>query len=212
MTQVKVNSDYISKAEEDFNAQGENLIAKLPVYQEVLGIPAERIAEIIKVLQDDKALSEKKNIIKAQSRSTNKEYEIKHPNCVSVVRDFRKELVNNPICTPAILEDLGLNPIQRIIDTDTQRPELEIELVSGAPQIKFKKSIFDGIRLFCTVSYGDEVREYEETLTRHNWQDPKARMDPKKPETRSYYAYFIYKGKMVGQKSNVESITLEAIK
>jgi len=37
-------------------------------------------------------------------------------------------------------------------------------------------------------------------------------MDPKKPETRSYYTYFKYKGRMVGQKLNVESITLEAIK
>ncbi|MCY1633472.1 hypothetical protein [Marinifilum sp. D737] len=212
MTQIKINGDYISKSEEDFNAQGENIIAKLPVYKDVLALSDEKVAKIVKSIQDDKALSEKKNIIKAQSRSTTKEYEIIHNECIKVVRGLRKELVNNPNCTPAVLEDFGLNPAQRIIDTDIQRPILDVDLVSGVPQIKYKKSVFDGIRLFCKISYGSEEKEYEETIIRHIWKDSKARMDPSKPETRYYYAYFVYKGQIVGQKSNVASITLEAIK
>ncbi|WP_321298982.1 hypothetical protein [Marinifilum fragile] len=212
MTQIKLTSDYILKPEEGFNAQGENIIAKLPVYKDILGLSDEQVADTIKTIQDDKALSEKKNIIQAQSRSTTKEYETNHPACVRVVRELRKELVNNPNCTPAILEDFGLNPGQRIIDTDTQKPEIQVSLVSGVPQIKYTKSVFDGIRLFCKISYGDDEKEYEETIIRHIWQDTKARMDPLKPETRHYYAYFLYKGQIVGQKSNVVSITLEAIK
>lgn len=212
MTQIKIYGDYISKSEEDFNAQGENILAKLPVYKDALGLSDERVAEIVKAIQDNKTLSEKKNIIKAQSRSTTKEYEINHTECVKLVRRLRKELVNNPNCTPAVLEDFGLNPGQRIIDTDTQRPKLDVDLVSGAPQIKYTKSVFDGIRLFCKISYGTEEKEYEETIIRHTWKDHKARMDPSKPETRYYYAYFVYKGQIVGQKSNVASITMEAIK
>ena len=212
MTQVKVTSDYIAKPEEEFNAQCENILAKLPGYKDILGLSDEQVASITESIQHDKALSEKKNITQAQSRSTTKEYDTNHPACVKVLRDLRKELLNNPNCTPAILEDFGLNPSHRVIDTDTQHPELEVELVSGVPQIKYKKSIFDGIRLFCKIVSGDQEREYEETVTRYVWKDEKARIDPFKPETRYYYAYYLYKTQIVGQKSNVSNITLEASK
>ncbi|MPQ49103.1 hypothetical protein GCQ56_19055 [Marinifilum sp. N1E240] len=212
MTQVKVTSDYIAKPEEEFNAQGENILAKLLVHQATLGLSDEQVASITASIQNDKALSEKKNITQAQSRSTTKEYDTNHPICVKVLRDLRKELLNNPNCTPAILEDFGLNPSHRVIDTDTQQPIIHVELVSGVPQIKFKKSVFDGIRLFCNMNSGDQESEYEETITHHVWKDKKPRLDPLKPETRSYYAYYLYKTQIVGQKSNVDSITLEALK
>ncbi|WP_282015412.1 hypothetical protein [Marinifilum flexuosum] len=212
MTQVKLSNDYIAKPEDEFNAQGENIVAKLLVYQAILGLSDEEVAEFTGIIQKDKALSEKKNIIQAQSRATTKEYDTNHPLCVKAFRNFRKALENNPNCTPAILEDFGLSSTHRVIDTDTQRPEIHVELVSGAPRIKYTKSIFDGIRLFCRISYGDQEMEYEETITRPFWKDTKARMDPLKPETRTYYAYFLYKGQIVGQKSNVDSITLEALR
>ncbi|PXX98079.1 hypothetical protein DF185_17270, partial [Marinifilum breve] len=82
MTQVKLSNDYIAKPEEEFNAQGENIVAKLLVYQAILGLSDEEVAEFTAIIQKDKALSEKKNIIQAQSRATTKEYDTNHPLCV----------------------------------------------------------------------------------------------------------------------------------
>ncbi|MCZ4695819.1 hypothetical protein DWB61_13905 [Ancylomarina euxinus] len=98
----------------------------------------------------------------------------------------------------------------KYIDTDKQSPTLKDSQVVGVPQIRYDKSVFDGIRIFTRV--GDEANfDNGQIITQTKFKDTRARIDPSKPETREYYAYYVIKDKIVGKRSNIIKIELGAV-
>ncbi|WP_282014769.1 hypothetical protein [Marinifilum flexuosum] len=59
MTQVKLSNDYIAKPKDEFNAQGENIVAKRLVYQAILGLSNEELAEFTAIIQNSPKIMEK---------------------------------------------------------------------------------------------------------------------------------------------------------
>lgn len=208
MTQKTEHIDYIKKKEKDYLQKGETFLERIVNYYDVVASETE-VEPFKNAFMAYKDTYEKKESINNQKKAITLECHEKHEVSTASIRNLRKLIMNSPNCTPAILEDLGLNNSKRYIETDEQSPNLTLKLVTGIPQIKYKKMPFKGIRLFCIINKGEY--KYEETVITNVYKDTKPRINPNVPELREYYAYYIDNNEIAGQKSNTVKIILEAI-
>ncbi|WP_372645831.1 hypothetical protein [Ancylomarina sp.] len=204
---IKVILDYIKKDAKSFQERSDNFKAKIDSYLETFGLTAEQVSPLISVLDEITAANiEKAEINRARMAATLKCTNL-HRTGEKLVREFRRLIMLSPNCTDDSLEDLGLKPGVRYIDTDKQAPTLKENQVAGVPQIRYDKSSFDGIRIFCRV--GDQENfDKGQIVTQTKYNDIRPRVDPSKPETREYYAYYILKDQIVGKRSNIVKIEL----
>jgi hypothetical protein len=204
---IKVILDYIKKDAKSFQERSDNFKGKIDQYLETFGITAEQVSPLVSVLDEITAANiEKAEINRARMAATLKCSNL-HRVGEKAVREFRRLIMLSPNCTDDSLENLGLKPGVRYVDTDKQSPTLKDSQVAGVPQIRYDKSVFDGMRIFTRV--GDEESfDKGQIITQTKYKDIRPRVDPSKPETREYYAYYVLKDKIVGKRSNIIKIEL----
>ncbi len=209
MAQTSVFVDYIAKKEEDFISKVHNFNSKIDDYIPSLGLDQTKIENLKVHLTAYIDACNEKNALHAKARAATQRCKDMLKPITSEIRGTKKDIELSPSCTLSILEDLGMNNTKRIVDMDTDAPVLSVSLIAGLPQVKYKKSPYEGIRLTCSINKGDS--KYQETITRNSYNDTSPRLNPQEPETREYTAYFIKKGKIVGQRSKSVKIILDAI-
>jgi len=209
MAQTTEFVDYIAKKEEDFISKVHNFESKIDNYIPILTLDEAKITTLKSHLTGYVDACNKKNALHAEARAATKKCKELLTPLTREIRGTKKDAELSPNCTPAVLEDLGMNNTKRIIDMDTDFPVLSVKPVAGLPQVKYKKTPYDGIRLTCIINNGEA--KYQETVTQNFYNDTFPRINPQVPETREYTAYFIKKGKIVGQCSKSVKIILEAI-
>lgn len=209
MAQTTEFVDYIAKKKEDFISKVHNFESKIDNYIPILGLNEAKVASLRANLTAYIDACNVKNALHAKARAaTQKCKELLKP-LTSEIRGTKKDAELSPNCSLAALEDLGMNNTKRIIDMDTDFPVLSVKPVAGYPQIKYKKTPYDAIRLTCIINNGEA--KFQETVTQCYYNDTFPRINPQEPETREYTAYFIKKGKIVGQCSKSVKIILGAI-
>lgn len=200
---------FISKREKEHIKKDYNFLSKIDNYIETLGLDETKVNELKADIMAYIEACNEKNALQAKARAATKKcHELLTP-LNQKIRATKKDAELSPNCTSSILENLGMNNTRKIIEMDTDAPELRVHMVGGTPQIKYKKTPYDGIRLTCIINKGEST--YRETITQNSYMDNNARVTPQEPEVREYTAYFVKKGKIVGQKSNKEKIILSAI-
>jgi len=209
MAQTTEFVDYIAKKEEDFISKVHNFESKIDSYTTILGLDEAKLTTLKANLTAYLDACNKKNALHAEARAaTQKCKELIKP-LTREIRGTKKDAEMSPNCTLAVLEDLGMNNTKRVVDMDTDYPVLSVKLLAGIPQVKYKKTPYDSIRLTCNINKGED--KYEETVTQNYYNDTSARINPQEPEVREYTAYFKKKGQIVGQRSKSVKIILEAI-
>lgn len=209
MTQIIRSEDYIAKSKETYISRSDNFLSKIDAYLPILGLNEADVAKLKELLPKYKeACKRSKDIHMEAIAETIKCVELEAV-CTPEIRKVRKLILASSNCTQATIQDLSLNGLRHAVEMDDQSPELTVRLIAGSAQIKYTKLPFDGIRLFCSINNGES--HYEETITQNTYTDTKPRIHPGQPEIREYYAYYIKKGKIVGQKSKTVKIILEAI-
>lgn len=209
MAQTTEFVDFIAKKEEDFISKIHNFESKIDNYVPILALDEAKITTLKANLTAYINACNKKNALHAEARAATKECKALLKPLTSEIRGTKKNAELSPNCSLAILEDLGMNNTKRVIDMDTDFPVLSVQKVAGLPQVKYKKTPYDSIRLTCSINKGED--KYQETITQNYYNDTYPRINPKVPETREYTAYFIKKGKIVGQRSKSVKIIIEAI-
>jgi len=209
MAQTSEFVDFISKKQEDHIKNDYNFISKIDNYIAPLGLDETKINSLkANILAYIDACNEK-NALKAKTRAATKKCQELLKPLNQEIRATKKDAELSPNCTESILEDLGMNNTRRIIEMDNDFPKLNVELVAGLPEIKYKKTPYDGIRLTCIINKGESTNH--ETITQNSYKDNSPRITPNQPEVREYSAYFLKKGKIVGQQSKKVKIILESI-
>lgn len=209
MSQKSEHIDYLKKKVKEYIQKGETFLERVPNYYGTVLTDETEITAFKTAFLDFKNTYDKKEAINNQKKALTLECHEKQDVSTEEIRALRKLIEASPSCTPAVMEDLGLNNTKRYFETDEQKPELTPKLVAGTPQIKYTKNGFTGIRLFCIINKGEY--HYEETVITNVFKDTRPRINPNVPEVREYYAYYIDNGEIVGQKSNTVKIILEAI-
>jgi hypothetical protein len=209
MAQTTEFVDFIAKKEEDIISKIHNFDSKIDNYAPILGLDEAKLTTLKTNLTAYVDACNKKNALHAEARAaTQKCKELIKP-LISEIRGTKKDAEMSANCTLAVLEDLGMNNTKRVIDMDSDFPVLKLKLLAGTPYIKYKKGPYDSIRLTCIINKGED--RFEETVTQSYYNDTRPRLNPQAPEVREYTAYFIKKGKIVGQRSKSVKIILEAI-
>ena len=209
MAQTTEFVDFIAKKEEDFISKVHNFESKIDNYVPILALDETKITTLKANLKAYTDACNKKNALHAEARAATQECKALLKPLTSEIRGTKKDAELSPNCTLAVLEDLGMNNTKRIIDMDTDYPVLSVKLLAGIPQVKYKKTPYDSIRLTCNINKGEN--KYQETVTQNFFNDMSTRINPQVPEVREYTAYFMKRGQIVGQRSKSVKIILEAV-
>ncbi|MCZ4694564.1 hypothetical protein DWB61_05870 [Ancylomarina euxinus] len=209
MSQTTVLVDFIAKKEEDFISKVHNFESKIDNYVPILALDEAKITSLKAHLKAYVDACNRKNALHAEARAATQTCnELLNP-LTKEIRVTKKDIQMSPNCSPAVIVDLGMDNTKRVIDVDIDFPTLSTKSVAGFPQVKYTKGPYSGIRLTCVINNGE--KEYQETVTQHYYNDTFPRINPQVPETRVYTAYFMKKGKIVGQRSKPVTFILEPI-
>lgn len=209
MAQTTEFVDYIAKKEEDFLRKTQNFLSKIDRYAPILDLDDAKVASIKTNLTAYVDACNKKNSLHAEARAATKNCNDLLNPLIKEIRGTKKDAELSPNCSSSVLEDLGMNNTKRVIDMDADAPVLSVILLAGIPQVKYKKTPYEGIRLSCTINKG--AANYQETVTQNFYNDTSVRINLQEPEVREYTAYYIKKGQIVGQRSKSVKIILEAV-
>lgn len=209
MAQTTEFIDFIAKSEKVFLEKTQNFLTKIDSYTTLLGLDDAELTALKTNLTSYIDACNKKNALHAEARAATQNCNDLLKPLTKEIRSMKKDAELSPNCTMAILEDLGMNNSKKIIDMDTGTPNLKVKLVAGIPQVRYKKTPYDAIRLHCSINKG--ATSFEETVTQNYYNDTKPRVNSQEPEQREYTAFYIKKGQIVGQKSKKVKIILEAV-
>jgi len=113
---------------------------------------------------------------------------------------------------PKYTEDMGkiLDIVgeEIIIDPDTMKPVLEVNLLAGKPEIKWVKDYSEGVNIY--AKRGDETEfTFLARDTVSPYVDNRQNLEPGKPEDREYYAYYIFEDQEKGLESDTVKVTVK---
>ncbi len=103
--------------------------------------------------------------------------------------------------------DLDIIGEEVIIDTDEMQPELEVKIVGNLPTIKWRKGQAQGVNLYSKRGTEDSFA-FLALDTASPYHDSRPNLDPNKPEVRQYYAIYVIEDEEVGQRSDINSLTV----
>ncbi len=121
--------------------------------------------------------------------------------------DLVARIKKSPNYTTAIGDDLGITTANSSFVPSDGKPDLSIKLGDGGfPQIKFTLSQYDGIQLL--KDNGTSGFTLLNVVLHPTYADKSGMPGPGKTAIFSYKAIYLYKGEVVGQWSDVVSITV----
>jgi len=127
---------------------------------------------------------------------------------VALVRSIAGRLKVHPDYTDETGQDLDIIGEEITIDPDTMKPELEVLLSAGIPEIKWVKNYSDGVNIY--AKRGSETGfSFLARDTVSPYLDTRPNLEPGKPEDREYYAYYIFEDEEKGLESNTIKITVK---
>jgi len=209
MTQIIVTKDFIEKGEENFAEKMENFIQMAPQYVEAGLLPAAETGVIIEKLKADELNRKQKNENQKKAHDSRTIYVYGHKITEKDLREYKKLVCSLPQVTPEMKRELGLVNKPKSENTHDKKPILKVRVVGGVPHITFIKSPMQGIMLFAKTNNGEF--DYQTTVKASYFDDSRPRLSPNQTEVREYYAYYIYKDKVVGLQSEIVRIVLDPV-
>ena len=209
MVTFTYKKDFPASNEEDFAQARDNFLAKAPQYIIDAILPKVETEAFIDVLLEDKVRWDKKNEDKRTAHDSTRIFKEAHKPVDKITREYKKLTDYNPLITPEARQDLGLYKEEKSDTTNNKRPYLKIKESGGSPLISFTKFPMGGIILFCKTNEG--AYDFQTIVKDSKFTDTRPRKDPKLVEIREYYAYYIFKDKKVGKRSEIVQIVLNPI-
>jgi len=124
-----------------------------------------------------------------------------------LVRSIAARFKSHLDYTEEVGQDLDIIGEEVIIDTDDMKPELEVATAGDMPTIKWIKGQSQGINLFSKRGT-EEAFTFLALDTVSPYHDTRPNIDPNKPETRQYYAFYVIEDAQVGIRSDIKSLTV----
>ena len=201
-------TDFIPKRDGDFDSFEENFLDKYPVIATALGINAAEQTDTINIITDHRTayttmVSKKAEKIAAVQYNTDKK-----KTAITEIRRAAKNLKSRPDYTEAQGDELGIyGPESPDIDTVNIKPILEGSTVGETAVVNFELNGTDGLQL--RSRRGSETEfTFLATDTHPPYDDTRPNLDPALPEKREYIGYYILDDEIIGQPSDVLTITV----
>ena len=145
---------------------------------------------------------------KAEKKAAVEDNTAKKNAAITEIRRAAKNLKSRPGYTEAMGDELGINgPEAPHIDTVNIKPVLKGSTVGETAMVGFQLNGTDGLEL--RSRRGSETEfTFLANDTHPPYHDTRPKLDPTKPEKREYIGYHMLDDEIIGQPSDVLTITI----
>lgn len=203
-----MKTDYIPKRDGDLDSMEENFIDKYPAIATALGIDAAEQTDTLNIIGTHRTSFTTMVSKKAEKMAAVEDNNAQKKTAITEIRRAAKNLKTRPGYTEAQGDELGINgPESADIDTVNIKPVLEGSLVAETAVVDFELSGTDGIQI--RSKRGSETEFIFLAADTHPpYNDTRTKLDPSQPEKREYITYYILDDEIIGQPSDVLTITV----
>ncbi len=145
------------------------------------------IGKITKTITDHDAAE----VSKAEAKSATEQFNETRKDTFSDIRATSRRIKSHPAYTVTIGKEIGIVGEEAHYEPSQMQPELKVIIDAGIPKVKFVKSYSEGVNIYS--KRGDETEfTFLARDTESPYPDDRANLVPGKPETRQYYAFYIF--------------------
>lgn len=200
--------DYIPKSDTEFLAWHDNFTAQVGPLGPIVGL---EVGETNAFVTANNVMHQKLNAAnsaKAIAQARNSEKSVAFTDGVAQVRSLARRIKAHPAYTSAMGEQLGIVGPEDSTDLSQSKPTLKSTAVTpGSVTIGFNKSVSTGVRILSRR--GTETAfTFLAIDTASPYIDNRPNLVAGTPESRQYQAQYLSGDDLVGQLSDILSITV----
>jgi len=200
--------DWLKKRNADFINFSKNFKIEFQIHGLNLGYVQTEIDVIIAEIGTCETDFEDKNAKQIAAEAAVEKFNNTKKGLIATLRLNVPRIKSSPKYTEDIGKTLDIVGEEIVIDPDTMKPVLEVNLLAGLPEIKWVKDYSEGVNIY--AKRGNET-EFS-FLARDNvspYTDNRPNLEPGKPEEREYYAFYIFEDEEKGLESDTVKITIK---
>ncbi len=206
---IKKTKDFIPRKIGNFINFIRHFIAVFPTYATILGFTLEEVTTVTtQATECETDLNDQVAKQNAAQAATTKLNETKKL-LTATIRAYAARAKTSPKYTEDMGQDIDIIGEEIIIDPDTMKPELEVLIVGDMPTIKWKKSYSEGVNIY-SMRGNETDFTFLARDTVSPYHDTRPNLEPGKPETRKYYAFYVYDDEQIGLQSDTKNLTVRA--
>jgi len=200
--------DYLSQALDVLDTWLTNFFALIDTIGVTLGLTAGQITEVKSRVTDFRTKYQEQTQKEADYKASVKATKAAMKVCVSDsggVRDLVGKMKKHDDYTEALGETLGVIGEEHIMDSVSAKPVLKDKSEGGLIIVGFNLFGWDGINIYRELDNGAGM-VFIARDTDAPYYDTTPKLDPTKPETRKYQAYFVDGDDQIGLPSDILTI------
>jgi len=200
--------DYLSQALDVLDIWLTNFFALIDTIGVTLGLTAGQITEVKSRVTDFRTKYQEQTQKEADYKASVKATKAAMKVCVSDsggVRDLVGKMKKHDDYTEALGETLGVIGEEHIMDSVSAKPVLKDKSEGGLIIVGFNLFGWDGINIYRELDNGAGM-VFIARDTDAPYYDTTPKLDPTKPETRKYQAYFVDGDDQIGLPSDILTI------
>jgi hypothetical protein len=203
-----MKTDFIPKRNGDLDSMEENFEDKYPAIATTLGIAAAEQTNTLNIIGTHRTSYTTMISKIAEKKAAVEDNTAKKKTAITEIRRASKNLKSRPGYTEAQGDELGINgPEAPDIDTVNIKPILKGSTVGETAVVGFPLEGTDGLQL--RSRRGSETEfTFLATDTHSPYDDTRPKLDSAQPEKREYIGYYILDDEIIGQPSDVLTITV----
>jgi len=200
--------DFVKTRDGDLDGQEEVFIIGLAVHGPTLGIDPTEITSVTTILGDHRTAFSAMLAMKAESKAAVADNKLKKNLAIDEFRRIAKKMKASTGYTEAIGDELGIiGPEVVTPPLEEMKATLKAEVSGGVVEIKWDKQGMEAIAVYSKrgseTSFSFFDKDVESPLI-----DDRPKLDPTKPEERSYYAYYLDDNENVGRQSDIVTVVV----
>ena len=203
-----MKTDFIPKRNSDLDSMEENFVDKYPAIATTLGIDAAEQTNTLNIIGIHRTSHATMVSKIAEKKAAVDDNTAKKKTAITEIRRAAKNLKSRPSYTEAMGDELGINgPEAPQIDTVNIKPVLKGSTVGETAIGGFQLNGTDGMQ-FRSRRGSETEFTFLANDTHLPYHDTRPKLDPNKPEKREYIGWYILDDEIIGQPSDVLTITV----
>lgn len=202
-----MKKDFIPAALAELDVWQTNFKNKVSNIAKQLNIPDSEVQPVLNAIDAQSNSYGKVMAIRKEAKSATSQNDAQTKTTVASIRVLSNQIKAAPGYTEAMGHELGILGVDTIFDKAEAKPNLTVNKEGNWIVVGFNKNKADGIHLYSRRS-GEKEFSFLAADTVPPYHDKRPNLVPGQAETREYKAWYFSDEDIIGQESDVVSITV----
>jgi hypothetical protein len=202
-----MKSDFIPASKADLDTWQVHFKAKVAAIAKELNISEAEVTETLALIDAHRAVYATMVSDRARAKAATTANGKSEKAAVTAIRELVKRIKNTKGYTEVMGNELKIVGSDAVFNKDVAKPILSVGVAANAVVIKFLKDKTDGIHLYCRRA-GEKDFSFLAVDTASPYIDSRPNLVAGQTEMREYKAWHFIDDAIIGQVSDIASITI----